>query len=74
MLESNDDKSFPFQTILVENTSDNIFTNRDLLYVSVRHIFTSFNRFMWIPNSISLLYKISSLSESQAFLKSRISW
>jgi len=41
----------------------------NLLYVSVRHIFISLTRFMWIPNSIRILFKTALLTKSQAFLK-----
>jgi len=43
---------------------DKFLPTQTLLYVSVRHIFTSLTTFMGIPNSMRILYKTSLLTES----------
>src|SRR5215510_3091168 len=49
-LKSNGDRSSPcFKPFLIGNISDKFLPTRNLLYVSVRHIFISFTSFLGIP-------------------------
>ena len=56
-LKSNGDRASPcFKPFLIGNMSDKFLPTRTLLYVSVRHIFTSLTSFLGIPNSRRILY------------------
>ena len=55
-LKSNGDRASPcFNPFLIGNISDKFLPTRTLLYVSVRHIFTSLTSFLGIPNSRRIL-------------------
>jgi hypothetical protein len=53
-----------FKQFLKGNMSHKCLCTQTLLYVSVRHIFISLTNFMWIPNSMRILYKTSLLTKS----------
>jgi len=64
MKRNGDRASSCFQPFLIGNMSDKFFPNRNLLYISVRHILISVTSFIGILNSMRILYKTSLLSES----------
>ena len=74
-LKSIGDRASPcFKPFLIGNLSDTFLPTWTLLYVSIRLIFINLTSFLGIPNSMRILYKISLLTESQAFFKSMKSW
>jgi len=63
-----------FRPFVIGNLSDTFLPTRNLLNISGRLIFIKLKSFLGIPNSMTILYMASVLTESKAFLKSMKSW
>jgi len=74
-MKSSGDKASPcFRPFLVGNGSDTFLPIRTSLYVSFKYILISLTNFMLVPNSLTILYNTSLLTESHAFSKSINIW
>ena len=74
-LKSIGDKASPcFKPFFIGNLSDTCVPARTLVYVSVKPIFINLTSFMWIPNSMRILYKTSLINELWVFFQSVNSW